>query len=421
MDRFIAVKKKCRDAQDAVDPAACQLVLRYLFAYNARQFGEQSFVMPITLDDLRRFAVTRSLFAPASLKRAVNQLGFIQADPIRAPARAQDLMLRHRVKDYRAGDLERLYPKLGIEEDFFIVYGFVTRPLQALMHPRSLSDVRDIHRPWSAAHRKQAQCLLEFVRERGTVHPREVDDHFSRGKVTNYWGGSSNATTHLLAAMHYRGMLRVARRESGIRVYACHQHGAEPLDAAERQTRMDALVDAAVQIYAPLPAACLWKVVRRLRYAAPQWRSELKIALQRAKQRLAHTQIDGVDWYWPAAEDPTRGEPQDTVRLLAPFDPVVWDRDRFELLWGWGYRFEAYTPAPKRKLGYYALPLLWRDRVLGWSNVAVKNGELEARFGYVESLPPRDRAFNRELVAELDRMRTFLGLRRPGQTALSRG
>ncbi len=330
-------------------------------------------------------------------------------------------MLRHRVKDYRAGDLERLYPKLGVEEDFFIVYGFVTRPLQALMHPRSLSDVRDIHRPWSAAHRKQAQRLLEFVRERGTVHPREVDDHFSRGKVTNYWGGSSNATTHLLAAMHYRGMLRVARRESGIRVYACHQHGAEPLDAAERQTRMDALVDAAVQIYAPLPAACLWNVVRRLRYAVPQWHSELKSALQRAKQRLAHTQIDGVDWYWPAEEDPTRGEPQDTVRLLAPFDPVVWDRDRFELLWGWGYRFEAYTPAPKRKLGYYALPLLWRDRVLGWSNVAVNNGELEAKFGYVERLPPRDRAFNRELVAELDRMRTFLGLRRPGQTALSRG
>ena len=57
------------------------------------------------------------------------------------------------------------------------------------------------------------------------------------------------------------------------------------------------------------------------------------------------------------------------MRLLAPFDPVVWDRRRFELFWGWAYRFEAYTPAPKRKLGYYALPLLWRDRVIGWANV----------------------------------------------------
>ena len=96
--------------------------------------------------------------------------------------------------------------------------------------------------------------------------------------------------------------------------------------------------------------------------------------------------------------------------MLAPFDPVVRDRVRFELLWGWVYRFEAYTPAPKRKLGYYALPLLWRDRVVGWGNLAVKNGELKSEFGYVESHPPNDRSFRRELKAELDRMRAFLGL-----------
>ena len=60
------------------------------------------------------------------------------------------------------------------------------------------------------------------------------------------------------------------------------------------------------------------------------------------------------------------------MRLLAPFDPVVWDRRRFELFWGWAYRFEAYTPAPKRKLGYYALPLLWRDRVIGWGNLSLR-------------------------------------------------
>jgi hypothetical protein len=50
----------------------------------------------------------------------------------------------------------------------------------------------------------------------------------------------------------------------------------------------------------------------------------------------------------------------------------VWDRRRFEHLWGWAYRFEAYTPAPKRVRGYYALPLLWRDRVIGWGNLAAR-------------------------------------------------
>src|SRR5881392_3538988 len=105
-----------------------------------------------TLDDMRRFAVGRSLFKPTTLKRALRWLGFVQADPIRAPARAQDLTLRHRVKDYRAGDLERLYAKLGVEEDYFVVYGFVPRSVQALMHPRSVAGIAWL-RPWNAARK----------------------------------------------------------------------------------------------------------------------------------------------------------------------------------------------------------------------------------------------------------------------------
>jgi uncharacterized protein YcaQ len=97
------------------------------------------------------------------------------------------------------------------------------------------------------------------------------------------------------------------------------------------------------------------------------------------------------------------------VRLLAPFDPVVWDRRRFELLWGWAYRFEAYTPVPKRKLGYYALPLLWQDRVIGWTNLSVNGTALRSDVGYVGT-PPRSRAFRRALDEELDRLRLFLGL-----------
>jgi hypothetical protein len=368
-------------------------------------------MMPISLDDLRRYAVARSLFRPTTLRRALDKMKFVQADPICAPARAQDLTLRHRVKDYRAGDLERHYVKLGVEEDFFIIYGFVTRSLEALMHPRSEAGVyAEAREPWSAARRTQAQRLLEFVRARGTAHPREVNERFAHGTVKNYWGGTSNATTHLLSAMHYRGLLRVARRERGIRLYAVHEHGPEAQDNAEREARIDALVDAAVGIYAPAPAGGLRYLVARLRYAAPQWRYELKNALARAKERLSHATVEGVDWYWPVGEKAGHWAAPEAVRLLTPFDPVVWDRDRFELLWGWTYRFEAYTPAPKRKLGYYAMPLLWRDRVIGWGNVSVKDGKLQCEPGYVEGRAPRDRTFKGELEAELERMRAFLGL-----------
>ncbi|WP_407924088.1 DNA glycosylase AlkZ-like family protein [Piscinibacter terrae] len=361
---------------------------------------------PPQLDDLRRHAVARSLFKPTTLHSAIRRLGFIQADPIRAPARAQDLTLRHRVKDYRAGDLERRYPRLQVEEDFFVNYGFLSADLQRLMHPRTPRAA------WPAATRKRSQALLDFIRERGEVHPREVDAHFAHGSVENYWGGSSSATTHLLDGMHYRGLIRVARRENGIRIYAAHEHADAPLDAAQRREQLDALVDVIIRKYAPLPAASLSNLVRRLRHGTPQWQADLTAAIQRARQRLSHARIDGVDWFWPADEKPSssRHALKDEVRLLAPFDPIVWDRRRFELFWGWAYRFEAYTPAAKRKLGYYALPLLWCDQVVGWCNANTDSGRLKASFGYVEGRAPRDRAFRSALADEVDRLKLFLDL-----------
>ena len=315
----------------------------------------------MTLEHLRRYAVARTLFKPTTLRRAIVRLGFVQADPIRAPARAQDLILRHRVANYRAGDLERRYPTLALEEDFFVNYGFLPRAHHGLMHPRTARTA------WTPTRARHAREVLEFVRERRTVHPRIVDAHFAHGKITNWFGGSSNATTHLLDDMHYRGLLRVARREGGTRVYAVPRAAArEPAgsaDAATASARYDSLVDIVVHLYAPLPAASLGQLLSLLGRGAPQWISQRAAALQRARQRLGRTKLGGIDWYWPAAESPAskRWRLDEQVRLLTPFDPIVWDRRRFSLLWEWTYRFEAYTPAAKRKLGYYALPLLWRE------------------------------------------------------------
>src|SRR6187431_1597120 len=139
--------------------------------------------MTIHLDELRAFAVARSLFPPTTLARALERFGFVQADPIRAPARAQDLTLRHRVAGYRAGDLERHYADLDVEEDVFINYGFVSRDVFALMHPREKP-------PKAGNLRTRRHKVLAFVGEKGDVHPSEVDAHFAHGTVINYWGGS---------------------------------------------------------------------------------------------------------------------------------------------------------------------------------------------------------------------------------------
>ena len=164
--------------------------------------------------------------------------------------------------------------------------------------------------------------------------------------------------------------------------------------------------------YAPLPSRSLGQLMSHLSSGVPQWAAHRSPALKRAVERLPHERLGGIDWYWSGGESPLsrRWRIDDQVRLLTPFDPIVWDRRRFELFWGWAYRFEAYTPAPKRKLGYYALPILWRDRVIGWGNLSVLNGKLACSFGYVGGRAPRDAPFRRALDAELERMQAFLGL-----------
>jgi uncharacterized protein YcaQ len=118
----------------------------------------------------------------------------------------------------------------------------------------------------------------------------------------------------------------------------------------------------------------------------------------RAADGVTHYQIAGVT-YEAAAEQ--------TVRLLAPFDPVVWDRARFEHFWGWAYRFEAYVPPAKRLRGYYALPLFWGDRAVGWANARVDGGALAVEVGFAAARP-RERGFTRALDAEIARLEAFL-------------
>ncbi len=359
----------------------------------------------MNLDHLRRYAVARSLFAPTTLGQAIERLGFLQADPLRMPAPAQDLTLRHRVASYRNGDFEAAYPKLAVEEDFFVNYGFVTRDLHHLMHPRTPRIA------WPAKSAAQAEEVLAFVGERGIVSPAEVNAQFDQGSVKNWFGGNSRASTQLLEGMHYRGLLRVASRAKGQRLYALRAVREPQNHALSQEAILDALLDAIVQKYAPLPAASLGQLLSLLATGgAPQWRDQRPAMLERARERLPSAVVDGVTWFWPEGEDPQAAwEVSEQVRLLAPFDPVVWDRRRFDVLWGWAYRFEAYTPAAKRVRGHYALPLLWRDQVIGWANLSVQDGALLPDLGYVAPAP-QDKAFAAALDDELQRMSVFLGL-----------
>jgi uncharacterized protein YcaQ len=246
------------------------------------------------------------------------------------------------------------------------------------------------------------QKVLETVNRMGEVHPADLEAHLGRRRVVNAWGGYSKATTQALEDLHYRGLVRIARRQNGIRIYK----PAGPIDqGVSPGERLRALVMAIARIFDPSPEKTLHAVVSRYRHLGNP-RGAVKDLVKAGE--LRREAIDGVRYLRPAG-DLAAGEPPRIVRFLAPFDPLVWDRARFEHLWGWQYRFEAYTPVRKRVRGYYAMPMLWDDRFVGWANAAAEGGRgrLEVQVGYVDERPT-EREFPRELDAEIARLEAFL-------------
>jgi uncharacterized protein YcaQ len=258
--------------------------------------------------------------------------------------------------------------------------------------------------------------VLAAVRERGTLHPKELQEWFGRGRVTNAWGGISHATTTALEHLHYAGLIRVARRQAGVRVYESPAPFAfgEPLSERERLGKVVSLL---VNVLAPVREGMLNALSARLRrHAAPghDHREVLRGLLSTGE--LLRRDVDGVSYILPPAMR-MRQAPRE-VKFLAPFDPLVWDRERFEQLWGWQYRFEAYTPSVKRVRGYNALPLLWGPAVIAWVNVRVAAG-LDVAAGFVEK-QPRERAFRDAFEAEVERLRSFLGDAQAGNRSVRR-
>lgn len=342
-----------------------------------------------TISALRAHAINNTLFAPKSLRAAMEQMGFVQADPIRSPAPAQDLILRHRVKNYRVGDLDRKFESLDFEEDFFYAYGFMPKATWHLLHPRVSGPLTDLQRQ-----------VLAHVQKGQAVHPRDLELHFGSEREVNAWGGFSKATTRALENLHRRGLLRVARRERGVRIYS---EPTQKRDELSEQHRAKELVMLLVKIFEPLPMRNLI----RLPHSKPASSNTRDIVseLLKSGELIPHS-VNSIEYVTrPLKKD--LGPAPNVVRILAPFDPLVWDRARFRLFWNWDYRFEAYTPVAKRIRGYYAMPILWKDDVVGWANVRVHNGKLHFDIGYEKKFA-KSREYKTELDNELERFREFM-------------
>ncbi len=359
----------------------------------------------------------------------------LQLDPLGIMARAQDLMLHSRVLDYRPDD----WARLTYEQRRFFDWGgwLAVRPIDELPYWRNLMRrERDSDR-WREFEQEHHDTIVEMRKEllaRGTIANRDFTME-SRTRTDSYRGRKDSAI-----ALYYLwriGEAMVHHRERFERVYAPTESIAPPAlleEASDAETDdfmrrkhvafegISAVTGTSYTMYEKggRPAAIAW----RERAVEDGVLIELTVEGWRAPRWALATDRDAIETV-AAGRVPRDWKPRETTTteeatFLAPLDPVS-ARKRAKPLFDFDYIWEVYTPAPKRKFGYYALPVLWGDRL-----VARFDGRFErasSTFAILGFWPEtaeliEDEAFHAAFAAGLERMQAFLGAERLDATSI---
>ena len=281
----------------------------------------------VPAEDGRRIAVRAQGLdsPPGGVLETVRRLGFLQLDPIASVAPPQHLVLWSRLGAFDTAELDRLLwrERRLVEWNAFLYPAEDLPILKAFMRRRDRAiDRRTIG--WIKAHAAFRRHVLRELRERGPLLSREIEDAPGPRRARHQWWGARQMGL-MLECLTARGEVAVVGRRGKQRVW----------DLAERwypETET-------------LPLARARKLHDEKRFRA------LGVRLVRGRL-IAH----------PDAED---GPVPVRTTFLSPFDRLVHDRARTEALWGFRYRLEMYVPKAKREYGYYVLPILHGDRLVG--------------------------------------------------------
>lgn len=257
----------------------------------------------------------------------VRRLGFLQLDPISSVAPPQHLVLWSRLGSFDRTELDRLlWEERKLVEWSAYLYPIEDLPILKAFMRRNDRPIDARRRAFLRANTAFSRYVLRELRERGPLLSREIETHQSRlGQDRHDWWGARQMGL-MLELLAEVGKVAVVGRRGKQRVW----------DLAERW-------------YPDVPALPLRTAVRE--WEEKRFRA-LGVRLERGRL-LAH----------PEAAD--RDIPRDRVTFLSPFDQLIHNRNRAEALWDFYYRLEMYVPAAKREYGYYVLPILRGDRLVG--------------------------------------------------------
>src|SRR6266850_161210 len=337
--------------------------------------------MKVSAEAARRFLLARHLLAPArslqggpdAVLDVLRRLGSVQFDPIDVAGRTHDLMLHARVADYEPAWCDQLYERREIFEAYNKGLSFVLASDYPWFHaPRRMKPP-----PALEENPEVAERVLERIRADGPLSSRDFEHE--RGSTTDWFGMPTNSVRAVLEAYTVTGVLGLARRDGKRRYY----------DLVERLLPADVLARKL-----PLQEQLRHKLLSRYRAhgllgvggggdvfgglgpAKPDprlpghpgrtaLREELvatgelvpvEVESVRGKRFVLRAEVDLL-------ERPP--EPPPSVAFLPPFDPLVWDRGLLGSLFEFEYVWELFVPPAKRRWGWYVLPMLFGDRLVG--------------------------------------------------------
>jgi uncharacterized protein YcaQ len=299
---------------------------------------------------------------------AIRRMGVLQIDTISVVARSPYLVLWSRLGDYDPAWLEQLLAEGKLFEYWAHEACFIPTEDYGLYRHRMLDTAPlgwKSHASWVRANGEQIERVLEHIRLKGPT--RAADFERTDGKAGGWWEWKPEKRS--LEALFTAGKVMVARRQNFHRVYDLAERVLPGWDDS-RAPSMDAVrrefVLRAVKALGLAKAAWIPDYHRtRPPHLAPQALADEGLLLR--------ARVEG--WKEPVFVHPdhaglleaaAQGRLNPTVTtLLSPFDPIVWDRRRALDLFGFDYRLECYTPAEKRRYGYFTLPILRRGQLVG--------------------------------------------------------
>ncbi|MGZ4347719.1 MAG: DNA glycosylase AlkZ-like family protein [Gaiellaceae bacterium] len=283
----------------------------------------------VSLAQARRIAVRSQLLdgSATGVLQTVRRLGFLQIDPISTVAPPQRLVLWSRLGPYDPGELDRLLWKerklfewsafIWPIEDFPLIRARMRRRRGTYTYEKRGAE-------FLRTNARFKRHLLRELETRGPLPSREIEADLMVSRDPHDWWGSRKVSL-MLELLEGRGVVAVAGRQGKQRLW----------DLAER--------------WYPEAESIPWPEARR--------------QLEEKRRRSLGVTYEKGEWHaHPDAED---GPVSRRVTFLSPFDRLIHDRDRAEALWDYRYRLEMYVPKAKREFGYYVLPILRGDRLIG--------------------------------------------------------